>query len=964
MSSDEESGASATKTTSHPTTPALSTRSQDQKWAEWSGESVNKSPRPADVYSQEEWESVVHEITQMDKAEKKTEFKDEVQTFLSIWNDENIQDCLKNLLDLEESAEDFFRRWFRIRFLWDRITPTEEDISTYQQIKRAVYTIRDHQLMVEQQSKTAHEEQTGDHDTQDDQSDDGTADQELQVQRIIDELQNFVAYPSNPEWEEQARKLERGESMKLSAALRVYLGIMAMGKSPSENVDWIRLIKILGKPSLETVMTRWETHYDNEQVRENPHVYGISEALKNALKVFDTNEQQQEKPSKPSQMHIHQDQQQSGNGKQKSHSSRPTPTMSYEENPLLASAFPSSVAKSTSTGAATSAASTSMATSASPMRTSTATAMNPSCVTSVPGGGTSGLTTEQCLLQVTAMIQKMNEKSHEGPQGSPAGMVKLPTIELTPFNGDPLEFQEFWRRYSSVVHNNARLDNSSKLIYLQSYLTTAAKMKCWGSGVDGQSYEDALKSVIKTFGDPDLLCAIYRDKILTQVMPSGPADIQGIRRLISTTRKFMNSLRDPFKVDPITYSSTTMDVFKKRVPFELLQKIVEKTNTKISRMDLETFISSLDEYCCNREDVSVFLEKTTGWSSTSQGASDASPRQTLTTMAGVTSKGLSPCIFCKAEGANAHRWKDCEVITDPFIRLQMFRDQRRCTACGSQQHRWNQCPSEKTCTEGQCGSKHHVSLHKYFAKQNRRQQQGQHQEAQQQQQQPSNNDSKDESGQRRARVMIYINNDGKVMMPIIKSLVSGPEGNKFTMTANLILDGGSDCSLITREAAEMLQLPIIWEGKVKMEQIGMSEEKTMKMAQAKIIGNAPGYKGKVVPLNLYIVEKISEPLKTFFGDVTWGDIARRDFPESGPFPQFDQAYFKLDCLLGTDILAAIRTPHCQQSKYLEERGTIIGKTVCGAIEHNEVINENQDEEQSFLEEWISKRYPNIRPPNN
>ena len=955
MNSDEEAeitGAGATasttntsqtipKSASYPATPATRSLRSGQKWSEYQvdpEDNVTKSPRPADVYSEQEWSSVVQEITQMDKSEKRTEFKNEVQTFYNIYYAEEIQNALKDLSDLEESAEDFQRRYFRLRFLWDRITPTNQDIKDFNQVKQAVYTIRDHQMMVEQQSKSVNDEETErDHGTQDVGSNESLDKQEEKAQAIFEELQNFLQSPENPEWEEQEQLLKQEQPITQIAAMRMYLGKVAMEKSPSENVNWIRLINLIGKPILERVLIKWTSGYDEIQIREVPLIHGIKEALKNTLKVFEN--QESGVMSQSSHIQIHQDQHQGVRDKHKSPSTRPPPT---EDNPLLSRAFPTSAMK-------TPAMTASMATTAPATRTSMAMgthSMAPSASSfpSVLGAGTSGLTTEQCLLQVTAMLQKMNDRS---PLGSTGGMVKLPTIELTPFNGDPLEFQEFWRRFESVVHNQ-KLSDSSKLIYLQSYLTSEAKMKCWGHGVDGQSYEDALKSVIKTFGDPDLLCAIYRDKIISQIMPSGPADIHGIRTMIQCTRKFMNCLRDPFKVDPITYSSTTMDVFKKRVPFELQMKIVEKTNQKISKMDLQSFIEALDEYCKNREDVSVFLEKT-GSLSSYPGSSRAVP---MTTMAatGRMAPGLSRCIFCDAEGPQGHRWKDCNVVTDPYQRLQVFRDQRRCTACGAPNHRWNQCPSERTCSEGACGQKHHVSLHKYFARQNRNQrtapppqaqEQQQQQQAQQQQGQQQDQQQHGDGSARRARTTLSIVNDGSVMMPILKGTICngkpGPIGKRKMMSANIFLDGGSDTSYITRSAAKMLNLPIIWTGELNIDMIGgTTVAKTVSKTHAKLIGENM----EEVLLDLYVLgDTLLEPIKTTFGSLQWLEVAQKNFP-GWTFPQLNETAFMVDVLLGTDALPMVATNIIGHVGSLEARNSLVGPFVIGPVQqrHNEGYN--------------------------
>ena len=48
--------------------------------------------------------------------------------------------------------------------------------------------------------------------------------------------------------------------------------------------------------------------------------------------------------------------------------------------------------------------------------------------------------------------------------------IKLPTLTIDKYNGDPLKFQEFWDQFKSSIHEHPQLRDIDKLKYLKSYL--------------------------------------------------------------------------------------------------------------------------------------------------------------------------------------------------------------------------------------------------------------------------------------------------------------------------------------------------------------------------------------------------------------------------------------------------------------------------------------------------------------
>ena len=331
---------------------------------------------------------------------------------------------------------------------------------------------------------------------------------------------------------------------------------------------------------------------------------------------------------------------------------------------------------------------------------------------------------EQVLLQTVQMLQGMSEKMNQ--QGSSS--LKLPPIQLKIYDGNPHGFLDWWIRYEALVHLNARLSDSERLIYLQQHIAPDAASKCWGQGLDALTYDKALEDVLTTFADKELLTSLYLDKIQEQKMPQDENDISGIRDLVNNTRKMIHCLQR-LNVQPLEFSRMIMKCFKEKVPFSLQMKMVEKLGRKMSEISLTEFIPALDSYCSQREDVTVYLQYRTGGGQGSSGGhqgnsshSGGSPGsgfgpQRQTTMYSRQSydrvKGWPKCLFCQEEGKKGHAWRNCH-IQDPTKRKRAFTEQKLCLNCGSARHFFNNCKSTKQCGIGGCEKSHHSSLHEWY----------------------------------------------------------------------------------------------------------------------------------------------------------------------------------------------------------------------------------------------------------
>ena len=75
------------------------------------------------------------------------------------------------------------------------------------------------------------------------------------------------------------------------------------------------------------------------------------------------------------------------------------------------------------------------------------------------------------------------------------GSVRLPKLEIPPFNGDKLKWSEFWDSFSDSVHKNTLISAIEKLNYLMRKLTGEARQAVSGILLSNENYSLVVESL-------------------------------------------------------------------------------------------------------------------------------------------------------------------------------------------------------------------------------------------------------------------------------------------------------------------------------------------------------------------------------------------------------------------------------------------------------------------------------------
>lgn len=682
-------------------------------------------PDPLTVFGKEDWIAELKEI--VENEDKDAGFRDNAEIFLGVYNEEVVPKCLEKE-GLEELVMDMEKKYARVAAYFECIDKDEEDKRIYSEVVQAVNDARNHQAKW-------------------DQSDNGSnsqADSEVMIniasvrnERSFNStykaLREYAEKPDNLKWQEEKQAIAAGTEVKRATIFKWYLIDHIHDEDISEDREkkFAEILEYMGEDVIADLIKAWSKKYDCDTGTALTDT--IDKALRRLLcrfpkKIIRGGQDQQ---SPMSRQDLHAGAGFSGAGDQTRREQ--TPPVRQQQLYMPTSSQPGTTDQPRHTSSVSLTAGNRFYDknrshigprthpSVADLTTSQQNPVNLSESVQQP------LSTEAVLQQTVSVMKDMQQKNLESNlllaeklnrQQSSGSGVKLANIELWEYEGNPLNFQDWWIRFKSVYHDSDRLTENSKLIYLSQYISKKAQNKCWGQGIDTLTYKEALKKVKDTFNDKQKLFGLCLDKITQQAMPRDDNDIKGIRSLVNTTREMINKL-DGLEYPQIAYSSTTMVHFMEKINLKLQVKMMDKLNyERFDKVPLKELIDGLDRYCRIHEHTTIYLEHKTKI----QG--NVEPPRQITTLTGVIQQkyneknGYGKCIFCNHRGGfNGHKWKNCSEVKDPEKRWEKFRELNLCLACGSNKHYFKDCISPRVCGEANkaCTERHHQSLHDYYA---------------------------------------------------------------------------------------------------------------------------------------------------------------------------------------------------------------------------------------------------------
>ncbi|XP_052764085.1 uncharacterized protein LOC128206006 [Mya arenaria] len=442
----------------------------------------------------------------------------------------------------------------------------------------------------------------------------------------------------------------------------------------------------------------------------------------------------------------------------------------------------------------------------------------------------------QDLLHVQMQQQRDLMVRQEKRDSQQKNCVKLPKLDLCPFNGDKLKWTQFWDAFECTVHDNKNLSKIEKFNYLQTKIVGEAKRAIAGLALSNENYTVAIDILKQRFGNPQEAVDLHYKKLMNMPAPNGKVD--SLRAYLDTVEKHLRSLE-------VLHEDIEQHVFvsmiRSKLSGDVLRQIEFKKGSKV-KWTVHGLIDALREYilACEHADDKDKLEKASDntrvgahkfqkpqerpqYSTYQSHRSERPFHKPLTSAETLYAnvKGKSAGNFqIKCRYCNDRHW------SDECLRYKGIEDRKKklhgsCFKCLKEGHTARECKTKKLCVH--CGEMdhHHRSLcpKKFGGKTTNVHLSEEIRED------PSHNSA--------TKGHVLISSDEMVLMQTAKASV----GNRDTSvheTTRLLFDSGSQRTYITERLANKLGLKPTAEQELKLVTFGSEHTKVIKTKSVNI----------------------------------------------------------------------------------------------------------------------------------
>ena len=316
---------------------------------------------------------------------------------------------------------------------------------------------------------------------------------------------------------------------------------------------------------------------------------------------------------------------------------------------------------------------------------------------------------------------KAASSSSSSSSSSVSATVKMPKLNITSYNGDPLLFQSFWDSFESAVHKKS-VDDVEKFQYLKGLLEGKASLVVQGMALTSANYLEARKLLKDRFGDPQTIIQANMDALLSlnQVQEN---DLISLRKLCDVIEVHIRNLGQ-FGVQTQNYGPVLISIISSKLP--------QDVNLEISRQmpdgawTIDTLFGALKKEVIARERCIPSPNQPgidfNGTSATlfggvrNSGGAYSGGQQANQGHQGNRGRGRGGrgrrnnrrrnqvCIFCDGQ----HQSKVCRTLSSVEERREVIRQKNLCFICLRANHFANECLSNFTCHS--CQGRHHEAI--------------------------------------------------------------------------------------------------------------------------------------------------------------------------------------------------------------------------------------------------------------
>lgn len=378
--------------------------------------------------------------------------------------------------------------------------------------------------------------------------------------------------------------------------------------------------------------------------------------------------------------------------------------------------------------------------------------------------------------------------SHHGE--SPG--LRLPKIEITPFDGNYDNWQNFSDIFLATVGNNSSLSAAMKMQHLKTLLTGEAANIISTLTITDANYSRAWELLTARYDNKRALISHQLNKLAA--IPNVSQDsVDKIRTMRDTLQVSLGSLD---LLGCSTENWGTLLVHQMAQKFSIgLRKEWEKTLAKTTSYptyeDLTTFLNDQINILENLE-WHKGVEKTDG--------STKKPKNAMNTS---VKTNTEKCAHCSQD----HKIYQCTEFQqlNPQQRDKVRKDKHLCLNCLTPRHKVQDCESTFKCRV--CHKKHHTLLHFEDSKKKPKYKKAQYNsESSKQENQTKEDSNKDKVNEDPSTSNNLHTAPGSTEVMLATALVKVYAPNGISAMARALIDSGSESSFVSESLAQCLKL--------------------------------------------------------------------------------------------------------------------------------------------------------------
>ena len=121
--------------------------------------------------------------------------------------------------------------------------------------------------------------------------------------------------------------------------------------------------------------------------------------------------------------------------------------------------------------------------------------------------------------------------------------VKLPSLNIPTFDGEPTNWKSYWQQFEATIHKSKKLDDQLRMQYLlKSLVTKRAKDAIEGIDAVGEAYPEAIAALKARFDQPQVIHRAHV-RALLNVKPSKDSSSAELRQLHDTFQHHLRSMK-------------------------------------------------------------------------------------------------------------------------------------------------------------------------------------------------------------------------------------------------------------------------------------------------------------------------------------------------------------------------------------------------------------------------------------